>query len=142
MDAVTRITMSDDYNPFTEVKPSDQKNNIAWANPLPGDYWNEMFCPYFVVLEVRDDTLIVCDKTKEVDANHWTWDLEKAKEVHRDYMDCVKYQSIIGYVADVYRSHDWAVEAWKELGSPYVSLEIEMKQPIAADFKTVMEQGI
>lgn len=134
--------MSKDYNPFTSPRPSEQKNNLAFYNPKAGDYWNEMFVPYFVILEVRDDTLIVCDETKEVDANHWTWNLEKAKEAPRDYMKRVKYGSIDGYVADVYRSHEWAVEAWKEKGSPYESLKTLSNKPVAADFKTVMEQGL
>ena len=135
--------MSDDYNPLTDPKPTEAKNIKAYASPSPGDYWNEMFVPYFVVLEVREDlTLIVCDKTKEVDSSHWTWDLSQAKHVHRDYLKRVRYGSIDGFVADVFHSHQWAVEAWKELGSPYVPILDPTRAPVEVDFRTLMEYGL
>jgi len=122
----------------------NKKNLKAYLDPLPGDYWNEMFVPYFVVLEVWENgNMIVCDKRKDVDRSHWTWDLAKAREVTKEYMEEVRYQSIDGFVADVSREgHHWAVEHWKDLGSPFVKLEEQKKVPVPADFKTVMEQGV
>jgi len=122
----------------------NKKNLKAYLDPLPGDYWNEMFVPYFVVLEVWENgNMIVCDKRKDVDRSHWTWDLSKAREVTKEYMEEVRYQSIDGFVADVSRGgHHWAVTHWKDLGSPFVKLEEQKKIPVPADFKTVMEQGV
>lgn len=124
-------------------KPTEERNIHAYAMPKAGDYWNEMFIPYFVILEVRTDgTLIVCDETKEVDSNHWTWNLQKAKHVYKDYMKRVRYGSIDGFVADVYRTHEWAVEAWKELGSPYEKMTDPTRAPVEVDFRTLMEYGL
>lgn len=122
----------------------NKKNLKAYLDPLPGDYWNEMFVPYFVILEVWENgNMIVCDKRKDVDRSHWTWDLSKAREVTKEYMEEVRYQSIDGFVADVSRGrHHWAVEAWKDLGRPFVKLEEPKPVPVSADFKTVMEQGV
>lgn len=54
------------------------------AKPKPGDYWNECFCPIMVVLEVvGPDELVICDKTKSMGPDHWTWDLDKARTVDR-----------------------------------------------------------
>lgn len=114
-------------------------NKEAFNDPKPGDFWHEMFCPYFVVLANHGDELIICEYGKPMPGNHWTWDLTKAKAVPKSYMECVKYQSIEGFVADVSRTQYWAVEAWKDLGSPIME---EPKGPIASDFRTVMDQGI
>lgn len=119
------------------------RSKQAFSNPLPGDYWNEMFCPYFVVLKKTEhNTLIVCDKTKPVGTTHWTWDLEKVIEVPMEYMQRVKYGTIDGFCADVSSSpHRWAVAAWEELGSPYTPIPTcDPTRP--ADFRTVMEQGV
>ena len=122
-------------------KEQEQKNLKAYTDPLPGDYWSEMFSPYFVVLEVQSDSMIICDVKKDVYPDHWTWDLEKAKQVYKDYIKRVRYQSIDGFVADVNRmGHEWAVAKWTELGCPFERLKTPGVGP--ADFKTVMEQGI
>ena len=120
-----------------------ERSKEAFKNPLPGDYWNEMFCPYFVILaKTKNDTLIVCDKTKPVGTTHWTWDLEKVIEVSMDYMNRVKYDTIDGFCADVSSSpHRWVVTAWEEMGSPYTPLP-GFTPNYEADFRTVMEQGL
>jgi hypothetical protein len=124
-------------------KEQQEKNLKAYTDPLPGDYWNELFCPYFVVLEVQPDSMIICDVKKEVDSSHWTWDLEKAEQVTMDYMKRVKYQSIDGFVADVNRmGHDWAVAKWTELGCPFKKLATPVHQIGPTDFRTMMEQGL
>ena len=120
-----------------------ERSKEAFKNPLPGDYWAEMFSPYFVVLKKTDNnTLIVCDKTKPVGTTHWTWDLEKAIEVQMSYMFRVKYDTIEGFCADVSKSpHRWAVSAWEEMGSPYTPLP-GFTPTYEADFRTVMDQGV
>jgi hypothetical protein len=120
------------------------KNFKAYFDPLPGDYWHEMCMPYFVVLEVWENSnMIICDEKRNIDSTYWTWDLAKAREVTNDYMKRVCYQQTDGFVADVSREgHHWAVEAWKDLGRPFVTLEEQKKVPVPADFRTVMEQGV
>lgn len=120
----------------------EKRSKDAFKNPLPGDYWNEMFCPYFVILSKTENTLIVCEDTKETDAHHWTWDLEKAIEVPMEYMNRVKYDSIDAFVADVSSSrHLWAISAWQEMGSPYTPIPV-VPPDYPADFRTVMDQGV
>jgi hypothetical protein len=54
-----------------------QKLNLKHAvDPRRGDYWHEMFCPIRVVLRVTGETVTFCEKTKEVDSGHWSWDIE------------------------------------------------------------------
>ena len=47
--------------------------------PRVGDFWHEMFFPYFLVVEVTKYGLIVLDKTKEVDEHHYTFDETKPR---------------------------------------------------------------
>lgn len=45
-------------------------------NPKVGDYWNEMFMPVLLVVEVDDKWVKFCEKTKPArNGNGWTWDL-------------------------------------------------------------------
>ena len=44
-------------------------------NPEIGDYWNEMFVPILSVVDVGAFNVSVLRKTKEVDEDHWTWDV-------------------------------------------------------------------
>lgn len=47
------------------------------SNPEPGDYWHEMLCPVCVVVSVSEGKVTICKTTKEVDPDHWTWDISK-----------------------------------------------------------------
>ena len=38
-------------------KAVQELNETALENPQPGDYWQEMFCPYFVVTAVNGDDI-------------------------------------------------------------------------------------
>ena len=42
-----------------DQKDQDLKNHKALLNPQPGDYWHEMFCPYFIVVKVKGDDITV-----------------------------------------------------------------------------------
>lgn len=53
-------------------------------NPQVGDYWHEMLVPVLVVLDVDDEGITVCKRTKQVDNNHWTWDLGKYEKMSRE----------------------------------------------------------
>jgi len=107
-------------SPSELIYERDVRNQTAFAHPSPGDYWNEMQVPYFVVLDIFDNgNLIICDE-REVLHDHWTWDMAKAKEVPREYMNRVLYKNSPGFVASVAKLHeDWPVEYWKDLGSPF-----------------------
>lgn len=65
---------------WQEARKEHRKNN-----PETGDYWwCDMLNPLFVVLEVLPNHVIVCDKIKPTDENHWTWDLSEPKLMTRD----------------------------------------------------------
>jgi hypothetical protein len=97
-----------------------QANEEALANPSPGDYWNEMFVPYFLVVDVRGDdiTVLSCmggpnsyNRKDEPNAyvdlgnNGWSFDVSKSMVVDRAWLaQAVKYSSIDGFVADVVNS--------------------------------------
>lgn len=92
-------------------------NRESLANPRPGDYWQEMFCPYFIVVQVKGPEITVlsclggpdsftrkhepCAKI-DVDGAHWAFDYGKEMTVDRRWIErAVKYESIDGFVADV-----------------------------------------
>jgi len=90
------------------------KSEKRFKKPKPGDYWHEMFTPYFVVLAVKP--LIVCDKTMER-GDGWYWDLSKAKEVSREWFEKrLTYSSPVmdgKLVAHVSTKSKTVVEDWK-----------------------------
>ena len=107
------------------------KNQAALDNPQPGDYWHEMFCPYFLVVRVQGSKITVlsalggpkssnrqdeiCARV-EVDSGHWTWDLDRYMVVDRAWMEkLVKYGSIEGFCADVVQSekHRQFADSWR-----------------------------
>lgn len=108
------------------------KNHDALLNPRPGDYWQEMFCPYFIVVDVRgaDITVLSClggpdsfnrkdelNARKEVDGSSWCFDYGKSMVVDRAWIErAVRYESIDGYVADVVRSEktELIVQQWRD----------------------------
>jgi hypothetical protein len=127
-------------------------NQYALANPQPGDYWNEMFCPYFVVVDVKGDEIIVLsclggpdsynrkdepNARKEVDSGHWTFDYSKSMVVDRAWMEkAVKYDSIDGFVADVVRSEKTLkiVEEWRKWIGHDLKNQIKMLQSKYEEF--------
>jgi hypothetical protein len=103
------------------------KNQTHFDTPQAGDYWQEMFCPYFIVLSVEDygETFIVCDKTISSADRKWEFDLQNSKRVDKSYFKRVKYSVSSGnmsnkFVADVIVNDKMLriVEWWKELGRP------------------------
>jgi hypothetical protein len=96
----------------------NQRNEVRISNPQPGDYWHEMFCPYFVVIRVDGDGILVCDKKLDVDADHWSWDLSKCRYMTKDELrKRVTCRSMPDkFVADCsLKSHMWVVDAYAEL---------------------------
>jgi len=96
------------------------QNYESLDNPQIGDYWQEMFCPYFLVVDVKakDITVLSClggpnsytrkhelNAKIELDKDHWTWDFSKSMVVDRNWIfKAVKYDSNEGFVADVWNS--------------------------------------
>lgn len=96
----------------------NERNAARIANPQPGDYWHEMFCPYFVVVAVDGDCILICDKKVDVDAEHWTFDLTACRyatlaELRRR----VTYETMPdSFVADCApKRHMWVVDEYNAL---------------------------
>lgn len=63
-------------------------------NPMPGDYWHEMFAPYHVVLAADDTYVTICDKTIDC-GNGWTFDLSETKQItHLEHRNLVTYSTM------------------------------------------------
>ena len=108
-----------------------KKNIEALNNPQPGDYWHEMFCPYFLVVRVQGPKITVLSAVGgpksfnrkdeicariDVDSGHWTWDLDRHMVVDRAWIEkLVKYDSIEGFCADVSQNehHRAFADAWR-----------------------------
>ena len=92
----------------------ERLNREHVADPQLGDYWHEMFVPYLVVLGKVGKQFLVCQKTKDVDRDHWTWDLDQLDLMTlKQIRERVTYtHKAEAFVADVIpRSHQWAVDA-------------------------------
>lgn len=115
------------------TRAQDLKNIDALDNPQPGDYWQEMFCPYFIVVDAdkEEDSYTVlscmggpdsynrkdepCAKIEHKDG--WSFDYSKSMKVNHAWIEkAVKYGSINGFVADVIRSDKTRsiAEGWQQ----------------------------
>lgn len=126
-------------------------NLDALMNPQPGDYWHEMFCPYFVVVNIEGDKyrVLSCmggpnsfnrkdepNARIKVDSEHWAFDYSKSMLVDHKWIEkAVTYGNGDGFVADVVRSEKTAniVQEWrnwkqKTMREQIRSLEAEWEQ--------------
>ncbi len=103
-----------------DSREQNTRNQQALDNPRPGDYWQEMFCPYFIVVDVKGDeyTVLSCmggpdsynrkdepNARISVDSGHWAFDYSKSMIVDRAWIErAVKYGTIDEFVADVINS--------------------------------------
>jgi len=125
-----------------DYEQQKRTNYESLENPQPGDYWQEMFVPYFIVVDVRGDdvTVLSCmggprshNRKDEPNAyvdcgDGWSFDLSKSMVVDREWMeDAVKYGTIEGFVADVSNSEKTRsiVTAWRERKRKNMLEEIE-----------------
>ena len=99
---------------------SNQDNERGLASPQVGDYWHEMFCPYFIIVEVISNNsfrVLSClggpnsfnrkhEPNAKIDVGDgWAFDYDQDMIVNREWIaDAVKYQNIDGFVADVVNS--------------------------------------
>jgi len=98
----------------------DQVNIEHAANPLPGDYWHEMFAPICVVLAVAGGMVVYCDKTRSTDNDHWTWDLSQpSAKTREEFRRWLHYGSetmahlTVGQCEP--EAHKWAADLAKEM---------------------------
>ena len=118
-------------------------NQQSLESPRIGDYWQEMFCPYFLVVDVKGDDITVLSclgggytRKHELNAkidlkDGWTFDLSKSMVVNREWMTkAVKYESIEGFVADVGNSEktvgiamEWRDYKQKQIRNQIIELE-------------------
>lgn len=124
------------------------ENQESLKNPRIGDYWQEMFCPYFLVVDVKGDdiTVLSClggNYTRKHELNAkietkdgWTFDLSKSMVVNREWMTkAVKYESIEGFVADVGNSEktvkiamEWRDYKQKQIRNKITELEKQWEE--------------
>jgi len=101
----------------------------ALENPKIGDYWHEMFCPYFIIVDIKDKkfTILNCsdggmnrkETNAKVDNRDGTWSFDYSKSMvvdHEWIRETVTYSSIKGFVADVSRTEKSmrVVEEWRD----------------------------
>ena len=103
------------------TRAQDARNLDALENPQAGAYWQEMFCPYFIVVDADKEkdsfTVLSCmggpdsfNRKDELNAkintkDGWKFDYSKSMKVNHAWIKrAVKYGSIDGFVADVIRS--------------------------------------
>lgn len=122
---------------------SKELNTEALNNPQPGDYWQEMFNPYFLVLRVIGDNIVIVDKRKDVGKDYWAWDIDAWKVVDRAYISSkVRYSTIDGFCADVLRDrHKPFIEAFNEM-NPYTDIIDVRTEQRGVSFTEVMDMGI
>jgi hypothetical protein len=127
-------------------KQQQLDNQYAMDNPRPGDYWSEMFSPYFVVVEVKGSKVRVLscmggptsfnrkhelNARISVDNAHWSFDYSKSMVVDREWIaEAVRYSNIDGFVADVSRTErterivsEWRNWVQKDLRRQIVELQ-------------------
>ena len=131
-----------------DYQKQQQENLRGLTDPKIGDYWQEMFCPYFLVVDVKgnDITVLSClggsyTRKHELNAkidtkDGWTFDLSKSMVVNREWMTkAVKYESIEGFVADVGNSEktvkismEWRDYKQKQIRNKITELEKQWEE--------------
>jgi hypothetical protein len=106
-----------------------ERNKAAFLNPQPGDYWNEHFIPYFLIVKKIGNLFIVLNKTIS-EKEGWRFDLSRPSVYSiYDIENEVKYSSAIGkpideskptFVADVFQN-----ERYKKIIEEYEAIEKE-----------------
>lgn len=121
--------------------PYSAKNNQeAIESPKVGDYWSEMGCPYFVVVDTKEDLVtILCaferDEVKNarvIGDKYWHFDLTKHSVVTKDWLEQrVTYRTIPGFCADVSRDSPQIlkiVSDWRNTNMEYAPIKPIPKQ--------------
>jgi hypothetical protein len=133
-----------------EISQHNLDNQQALDNPRPGDYWHEMFCPYFIIVnqEGNQFRVLSCmggtytrkdelNARIQIDRGHWGFDYSKSMLVDREWIRrAVTYGSIDGFVADVVRSEKTAhiVTEWRDWYQRDMRRKIDELEQQWADF--------
>lgn len=122
-------------------KEQELKNHQSLLNPQVGDYWHEMFCPYFIVVDIEGDKyrVLSCmggpnsfnrkdepNARKEIDSATWCFDYGKSMLVDRAWIEkAVLYGTIDGFVADVVNSEktQTIAQEWRK----FMGMEIKRR---------------
>lgn len=131
----------------------NELNQAAMVDPQPGDYWHEMFCPYFLVVQVKGSeiTVLSClggpdsftrkhekNARREVDIHSWEFDYSQFMVVDLQWIEkAVTYGTIPGFVADVVRGSeklDKIVEGWVEYRAKTLLEEFNALGPSASKY--------
>lgn len=118
------------------MKNNNAANAAAIANPKPGDFWHEMFSPYFIVVDVKQDKITVLNTVIHGDDGYY-FDYDKPVVVDREWMEKrVKYETIDAFCADVYSNNNTKeiVAQWREHTSQSLQEAIEKAQKEWEDF--------
>lgn len=130
---------------MVNYKDQELANQQALTDPKPGDYWQERFSPYFLVVDVRDDkiTVLSClggpdsySRKQEPNAmvndrDGWHFDYSKSMVVDRKWIsNAVKYDTIDGFAADVINSEKTCgfVDEWRDYLQKEIKLRIDAAQ--------------
>jgi len=104
---------------FEDKMSKQHKTNEDHASdPKIGDYWSEMFAPILVVVGRPDpDSVLICDKTMDVEERRWTWDLTQCRIMTlEEFHARLRYDSIPGFWADCCPEHmTWVKDRAMEL---------------------------
>lgn len=102
----------------------DILNRDALIDPHIGDYWHEMFVPYFVIVDIEDDVYTVLNFIRSKpncayidNGDTWSIDFSKSIKVDKEWIErTVKYSSMDKFVAFVERNQRWTMIAqdWRE----------------------------
>jgi len=127
-------------------KEQDLHNQKSLAFPQIGDYWHEMFCPYFVIVNKEGDKFRVLsclggpksftrkdelNAQIEVDNGHWGFDYSKSMLVDHEWIrQTVTYESIDGFVADVVNTEKTQriAEEWRKFMGQEIRRKIQTLQ--------------
>lgn len=107
-----------DDHPGQPKETRHSRNEKRIADPRPGDFWHEMFCPYFVVVAVHGEQILICDAIVDLDKDHWTFDLTRCRYATKQALrNRVTYDTMPDkFVADCSaKPHDWVVKEYAEL---------------------------
>jgi hypothetical protein len=118
-------------------------NTNAFENPEVGDYWHEMFCPYFIIVKKSPVgtrlkyTVLSCygDNNARVDNKDGTWSFDYSKSHEVDWTwisEQVRYKNIDGFVADVVRDsekNNAVVREWKQFHTQKLLKELKELGP-------------
>lgn len=105
------------------AQEQDRLNDQHLLCPEPGDYWQEMFTPVCVVIEFTNGQVVLCEHTKPVGDNRWTWDLTQIQTM--SHADFVQYLVYCGHAGNpwcdvVPHAHEWVPAYLLETAQPWM----------------------